>query len=67
MRDLEKDTQDFWWYAREWRRQGDKLAFQALMRMKEEEGLHPSIVNRIVEIENNEAEASRSLRSASVA
>lgn len=67
MPNFEKDTEDFWWYARQWRTQGDRLAFQALLEMKNRSDLHPSLMKRIVEIETNEDEASRSLRSSSVA
>lgn len=66
IRNLQIDAENFFWYARNWRIKGDRLAFQALMELKEQPGLHPSLLKRIVEIESNEAKASGSLRTASV-
>lgn len=61
----EKDTKDFWFYAKLWRQKGDLMALSALLDMRENPTLSVKIRSRITEIENEEV-ASRSLRGSPV-
>lgn len=63
----QKDTEDFFWYSSLWRLKGDRLAYLALLNMRDTRHLTPLILKQIAEIENqeNETNNSRSLRSSS--
>lgn len=60
------DAQTFWWYASQFRKTNDRLAFLALIELKNKPNIHPAIVKRIEKIESHETESDRSLRSASI-
>jgi len=68
MKTNQTDAETFFWYASQWRSSKDKLAYLALMDLRDNKNLSPLLLKRIGEIEAEyESSNSRSLRGSSVA